>query len=123
MSIQVRAALVCILEAAFLSLLKSRQEAAEDVRAGSAHVASPEQVALRTQDAALWKLRKRWARDCKECHLLRTVSFRKDMKGFVFSTFSPKLLISCPGNSSAKSNKTKLFKQALRDVLEVRALG
>lgn len=110
MSIQVRAALVCTLEAAFLSLLKGRQEAVEDGRAGSARVASPEQVALRTQDAAPWKLRKRWARDYKERRLLRTDSFRKDVKGLVFSTFSPKLSISCPGNSSAKFSdmQTKL---------------
>lgn len=44
----------------------------------------------------------------------------QDSKGLVFSTVSPKLSISCPGNSS--NMQTKRFKQALRDVLEVRVL-
>lgn len=66
--VQVRAALVCTLEAELLSkssMLKSGQEASEDFRGGSAHVAWPEQVSLTTQDAALWKLRKRWARTAR----------------------------------------------------------
>lgn len=56
-NVQVGAAPVCTFEADLLSMLKSRQEAAEDIRGGSAHVASPDQVSLRTQDAVLWNLR------------------------------------------------------------------
>lgn len=60
-----------------------------------------EQAALRTQDAAL---RKRWARGRRDRHSFRPDSFRKDVKGLVFSTFPPKLLLSCPGNSLAESS-------------------
>lgn len=101
---------MCTLEAALLSTLKSRQQVGEDSKGGSARVASPEQTVPRTQDAALWKLRKQWTRDCKECHSFRPDSFHEDVKDFVFSTFSPKLSISCPGNSLAESSnkQTKL---------------
>lgn len=44
-SIQIRAALVCTLEAALLSMLKSGQEVGEHIRGGSVHVAWPEQMA------------------------------------------------------------------------------
>lgn len=64
-NVQLGAALACTFEADLVSMLKSRQEAAEDIRGGSAHVASPEQVSLRTQDAALWNLRKQWARTAR----------------------------------------------------------
>lgn len=64
-NVQRGAALVCTFKADLVSMLKSRQEAAEDIRGGPAHVASPEQVSLRTQDAAVWNLRKRWARTAR----------------------------------------------------------
>lgn len=112
-SIQVRAALVCTLEAALLSTLKSRQEVGEDSKGESARVASPEQAVPRTQDVALWKLRKQWTRDYKDCHWFRPDSFLEDSKGLVFSTVSPKLSISCPGNSSNMQTKQNVSNRHL----------
>lgn len=83
------------LQAALLSILKTQREAGscqhQDGQQSHKHrifcEASPEQVSPRTQDASLWKRRKREARDGMEFHSSGATHLPQGCQGSVFLPF------------------------------------